>query len=379
MINHIIKQRNKYNWITTSFLVMSPIIGILGTIIYVYFHGVSWQEPMLLISFWFLSGMGITMGYHRLFAHKSYQTNTFLEWVLMIFGSIALENTILKWSSDHRKHHTLAETEDDPYSITKGFWHAHIGWILEKTDESKSKIKGVKDLENKSAVIFQNKYYYHIAIIGGFCIPLLIGMIYGRPLGAVLWGTFLRITLVHHATFLINSLCHYKGRRTYDDSSTARDSWFVSLFTFGEGYHNYHHKFPSDFRNGVSWLAFDPSKWLISFFSLFGVTKKLIRTQDFIILRTKCDVIYGKLQKALNTSDVILQDSYNNRVESLFKSANEILLQWQEMDIKLKKNGVYIQRKLFRKYQKEVKRILKDLRCILRELSKDTVDISYHS
>ena len=160
--------------------------------------------------------------------------------------------------------------------------------------------------------------------------------------------------------------------------AAARDSWFVSLFTFGEGYHNYHHKFPSDFRNGVSWLAFDPSKWLISFFSLFGVTKKLIRTQDFIILRTKCDVIYGKLQKALNTSDVILQDSYNNRVESLFKSANEILLQWQEMDIKLKKNGVYIQRKLFRKYQKEVKRILKDLRCILRELSKDTVDISYH-
>ena len=123
----------------------------------------------------------------------------------MIFGSLALENTILKWSSDHRKHHSYAETEDDPYSITKGFWHAHIGWIVKNTPEEKSKISGVKDLENKSAIIFQNKYYYHIAVIGGILVPLSIGLIYGRPIGAVLWGSFLRITLVHHATFLINS------------------------------------------------------------------------------------------------------------------------------------------------------------------------------
>ena len=99
--------------------------------------------------------LGITMGYHRLFSHKSYQTNTFVEWVLMIFGSLALENTILKWSSDHRKHHSFSETEDDPYSIVKGFWHAHIGWVVKNTSEEKSRIIGVKDLKNKSAIIYE--------------------------------------------------------------------------------------------------------------------------------------------------------------------------------------------------------------------------------
>ena len=102
-----------------------------------------------MFTLWFLSGMGITMGYHRLFAHKAYKTNVFVEWILMILGSTAFENTVLKWSSDHRKHHTEAETENDPYSITEGFWHAHIGWILKNTPAEKNKIKGVKDLEKK--------------------------------------------------------------------------------------------------------------------------------------------------------------------------------------------------------------------------------------
>ena len=100
------------------------------------------------------------MGYHRLFAHKSYETTNFIEWFLMILGSLAFENTVLKWSSDHRKHHTHPETETDPYSIKEGFWHAHIGWILKNTSDEKNKIIGVKDLEKKSVVKFQNKYYY---------------------------------------------------------------------------------------------------------------------------------------------------------------------------------------------------------------------------
>ena len=115
------KKQRKYNWSMVSILTFFPLIGVFGTAIYIYFNGVVWQEPILMLIFWFFSGLGITMGYHRLFAHKSYQTNIFLEWVLMIFGSLALENTILKWSSDHRKHHSFSETEDDPYSIVKGF------------------------------------------------------------------------------------------------------------------------------------------------------------------------------------------------------------------------------------------------------------------
>ena len=347
---------------------MFPLIGIFGTSIYIYFYGVVWYEPILLLVFWFISGMGITMGYHRLFSHKSYQTNTFLEWVLMIFGSLALENTILKWSSDHRKHHSFSETEDDPYSIVKGFWHAHIGWVLKNTTEEKSRIVGVKDLEKKSAIIFQNKYYYHIAIIAGVFIPLLIGLIYGRPIGALLWGTFLRVTLVHHATFLINSLCHYKGDRTYDVSSTSRDSWIVSLFTFGEGYHNYHHKFPSDFRNGVSWFSFDPSKWLISLFSFFKITTHLRRTTDSLIFKSKLEVLYYTLQTKINNSNKMHKNIYKDRVKALFRLANNILSVWEEIEMNLSNRYSYEVKERLKIYRYRVNNIIKDLNSISREL-----------
>ena len=349
---------------------MFPLIGIFGTSIYIYFYGVVWYEPILLLVFWFISGMGITMGYHRLFSHKSYQTNTFLEWVLMIFGSLALENTVLKWSSDHRKHHSFSETEDDPYSIVKGFWHAHIGWVLKNTTEEKSRIVGVKDLEKKSAIIFQNKYYYHIAIIGGVLIPLLIGLMYGRPLGAVLWGSFLRITLVHHATFLINSLCHYKGKRTYDASSTSRDSWFISLFTFGEGYHNYHHKFPSDFRNGISWFAFDPSKWIINILSFFRITSHLRKTKEHLIFKSKFETLHTTLIEKLNNSNEMYQSLYKDRVSVLSKSANDILLNWQKIDINVNSISSYLDKKHLKEYRSEIKKIFKDLHNISRKLNK---------
>ena len=365
----MIKKQSKYNWSLVFFLTMFPLIGVFGTAIYIYLHGIAWHEPILLLTLWFISGIGITMGYHRLFAHKSYQTNTFLEWTLMIFGSLALENTILKWASDHRKHHSLSDTEDDPYSIIKGFWHAHIGWIVKNTPEEKSRIVGVKDLEKKSAIIFQNKYYYHIAIVGGLLGPLLVGLIYGRPMGAVLWGGFLRITLVHHATFLINSLCHYKGRRTYDSNSSSRDSWFISLFTFGEGYHNYHHKFPSDFRNGINWFAFDPSKWIISILSFFRITSNLIRAKESLIFKSRFESLYAVLIKQINNSSNLYQNIYTTRIDILSKSANDLLLNWQKIDANTNKMSSHIEKKYLKKYRSEIKTILKDLTHISQELN----------
>ena len=359
--NHGIKVNT---WAMVFFLTLLPLLGIVGTSFYVYFNGVVWQEPILLLLFWFISGMGITMGYHRLFSHKSYQTNVFVEWVLMIFGSLALENTILKWSSDHRKHHSKPESEEDPYSITKGFWYAHIGWVVENTDEEKNKIIAVKDLEKKSAVRFQSKYYLLIAIIGGFIVPFLIGLSFGRPLGAVLWGSFLRITLVHHATFFINSLCHFVGKKTYDSDSTARDSWVMSLFTFGEGYHNYHHKFPSDFRNGVSWFAFDPSKWFINILSIIGFTKNLRKTKEYLIFKSKLD----SLHKTINTTLISIDEShkvfYEEKITKLIKSANEIINDWKESDKSIADNLT------LKKYKSELKRIYKDLSILSKNLEK---------
>ena len=352
------------------FLTLLPIIGIIGTSFYIYFNGMVWQEPVLLIIFWFISGMGITMGYHRLFSHKSYQTNVLIEWILMIFGTLALENTILKWSSDHRKHHNKAETEDDPYSITKGFWYAHIGWVIENTSEEKNKVVGVKDLEKKSAVRFQKKYYFSIAIIGGFIVPYLIGLSFERPIGALLWGSFLRVTLVHHATFFINSLCHYVGRRTYDSESTARDSWFMSLFTFGEGYHNYHHKFPYDFRNGISWFAFDPSKWFINILSLFGLTKNLRRTKDYLIFYSKFQSLHNILNKKLEYIDQRKKTYYEEKITILIKTANKIINDWKESEKLLNKKNE------LKRYKSELKEIYKDLKKLSKNLNTKKLVLS---
>ena len=368
------KKETTYNWKMVFFLTLLPLVGIFGTSIYVYFNGVVWQEPILLLIFWFVSGMGITMGYHRLFSHKSYDTNIFLEWVLMICGSLAFENTILKWSSDHRKHHAQAETEEDPYSITEGFWHAHIGWILKNTPVEKNRVVGVKDLEKKSAIKFQNKYYFHIGVIFGLFLPLFIGYLYGRPLGAILWGSFLRITLVHHATFFINSLCHYVGKRTYDYNSTARDSWFVSFFTFGEGYHNYHHKFPADFRNGVKWFSFDPSKWIIKILSLVGITKRLKRTKDYIIWRSEIDSIRECLISKFDLLNKDYLEYYKNKIDSLYKNADDVLLKWKEIDMSFVKLSA--QDKTFiRNMRRDISSCKLKLKHIKRDLNNVLSDI----
>ena len=375
------KNKSKYNWNMVFFLTIIPLIGIIGTSIYVYYNGIVWQEPILLLIFWFISGMGITMGYHRLFAHKSFKTNSFVEWILMILGSLAFENTILKWVSDHRKHHNLSDTKDDPYSIMEGFWHAHIGWIIKNTPEEQSRIKGVKDIESKSAIKFQNKYYFHIGIIVGFILPLIIGLIYNRPLGAVLWAGFLRVTLVHHATFFINSLCHYVGNRPYDYKSSARDSWFVSLFTFGEGYHNFHHTFQWDYRNGVKWFAFDPSKWIIKLLSFVGITYDLKETKEYMIWKNHINSIKDQLNESYNKSTENCKDFYQNKIDLLQKNIDNIFSSWDEMEKKYNNlkntdpiNFKNIMKKLKsnrKKYMKELKEIKSVLNSINFNINKN--------
>ena len=376
----LVKQNQKgtYNWNMVVVLTLIPLIGVFGTGIYVYNQGVVWQEPLLLFILWFLSGMGITMGYHRLFSHKAYKTNVFVEWLLMIFGSMALENTILKWCSDHRIHHTKAETKEDPYSITEGFWYAHIGWIVKNGSEENNRVRGVKDLKSKSAVVFQNKYYFTIGIIGGFIIPLAIGFIYGRPMGALLWAGFLRLTIVHHATFFINSMCHYFGRQTYDIKSTARDSWFVSWFTFGEGYHNYHHKFQWDYRNGVKWFAYDPSKWIIKGLSFFGITYDLKEVKENVIEENKLNNIKVQLFEMFKISGSRFKKMYYNKVESLNEKSEQLFELWSEMELKYaeqlskgKSKNKEVLRTLIderKKYKEQLNRIRIDLQGIMSSI-----------
>ena len=324
----------KYSWTMVFALSIIPLIGIIGTGIYTYYYGIVWQEPILMISGWILSGMGITFGYHRLFAHKSFKAHPIIEFIAMLCGSAALQNSVIKWCSDHRLHHNKLDTKDDPYSITEGFFHAHIGWIIE---DKPTYIKGVNDLQKNSILRFQYKYYWPIAIGFSFLLPFIVGFYYGRPFGALLWGGFLRLTLVHHFTFFINSLCHYTGKRPFEFNSSARDSWWVAYLTFGEGFHNFHHKFQWDYRNGIRWYDFDPSKWMIKLLSFFKLTRDIRRVEDYKILRARFNSIKNKMQEFLPKKPSRMKDIYEKRINELYKKSSQVYDRWHQFEINFNK------------------------------------------
>ena len=314
-------------------LILIPLIGIFGTAAYVYFNGVIWQEPVIMFSGWWIAGMGITFGYHRLFAHRSFKAHPVVQFLAMLCGSAALQNTILKWSSDHRTHHNNLDTEEDPYSITKGFFHAHIGWIIE---DKPVEIKGVHDLEKNPIVKFQHKYYWAIGIGLSFVLPMVIGAFYGRPLGGLLWGGFLRITLVHHFTFFINSLCHFAGKRPFEPESTARDAWWVAFFTFGEGFHNFHHKFQWDYRNGIRWYDFDPGKWTIKFLSFFKLTSDIRRVEEYIILKARFQGLKESVQLHYPKVPEKIVSLYKEKVQEAQDHAKQVYDKWHEVEKEFK-------------------------------------------
>ena len=306
-------------------LTLLPLLSIILTPIYIYYNGIVWQEPIMLFIGWFLAGTGITVGYHRLFSHRAFKTYPFVEWIYMFLGSMALQNTILNWCSDHRRHHKKLDTKDDPYSIKKGFFHAHIGWVVKKGNQI---IENVSDLEKKSAIKFQNKYYWPMSISFSFILPILLGMIYDRPLGGLIWGGILRITFVHHFTFFINSFCHLVGKRTYDINTSARDSWIMALFTFGEGYHNFHHKFQWDYRNGIRWYNFDPSKWIINFLSFFKIAFNLRKASSHSIISAKLETLNKKIQ------EISLDSIYNNKIKKITNDAAYYLKLLKALEVK---------------------------------------------
>ena len=329
----------KYNWFMVFALSVIPLLGILGTSIYTYFYGMVWQEPVLLILGWFFSGMGITFGYHRLFAHRSFKAHSFIQLIAMICGSAALQNNVIKWCSDHRLHHKKLDTKDDPYSIKEGFFHAHIGWILEDKEDP---IVGVNDLKKNPILRFQADYYWIIAILFSFVLPCFVGFYYGRPLGGLLWGGFLRLTLVHHFTFFINSLCHYFGERPFASNISARDSWWVAYLTFGEGFHNFHHKFQWDYRNGIRWYDFDPSKWTIKLLSFFNLTKDIRKVADHKILQARFNSFKNKYNIFLSKTPSKMKGAYQNKINIIQKQANDVYQLWIEFEIdfnKFKKIG----------------------------------------
>ena len=240
-------------------------------------YGISWFEPVIFFFFYFASGLSITAGYHRLFSHRTHKGEWPIRLFYALFGAAAFQNSAIKWCSDHRRHHLKTDKEEDPYSVTRGFMWAHIGWVM--VDEGDEIVEHVEDLQADKILAWQDRHIFLIGFLVGIVLPGLVGFallgnIHGL-LGGMIYGGFLRVVVVHHATFLINSAAHTWGTQPYSTANTSKDSPLLSFFTFGEGYHNFHHTFQADYRNGHRWYHWDPSKWLIKCASWIGLTKDL--------------------------------------------------------------------------------------------------------
>lgn len=280
-------QRLPADWPSTLFLLITPVAAVALSVYYLWTQPFNWKIWVLALAFYALTASSITAGYHRLFAHRTYDASTPLRWFLALFGAAAFQNSILKWATDHRLHHRFVDTDKDPYSINKGFLFAHIGWMLQEQRHPANVAAYQRDLLKDPVVRFQHKHYVLLATLMCFGLPTLIGWGLGSALGGFVIAGLLRVVLVHHATFFINSWCHFFGRRTFQDTHTARDSWLMALVTFGEGYHNFHHSFASDYRNGVRWYHWDPTKWSIQAFARVGLAKNLKTTPDFEVLQAR--------------------------------------------------------------------------------------------
>ncbi len=247
-------------WTTIAGLSVIHLGGIAG-IAWIVLHP---SVPTLALTavLYVLCGLGITAGYHRLFAHRSYQPVAPVRWALLVFGAATFQNSALSWSADHRAHHVDTDGAGDPHAVTRGAWFAHVGWLFRRREAS-ADVTRLTDLSAVRSIRLQHRYYVVIAIAVGLLLPTLIAAQWGDPWGGLLVAGFLRAAVMLQATFCVNSLAHLVGKRRYDPRSSARDSLLTALITFGEGYHSFHHRFPFDYRNGPRWWQYDPGKWLI--------------------------------------------------------------------------------------------------------------------
>ncbi len=288
-------------WLNVGVFLITFLVAAIAVPYRAITHGFDSFEIIAALICFCYCGMSITTGYHRLWSHRTYQANATIRFICAIGGAFALQNSILHWSSDHRIHHKHVDKNDvDPYSAKQGFWYSHIGWMLREYQATRYyDYSNVRDLQKDKIVMWQHKHYLALTLATNFGIPIGLGLIHGDVISSILLIGFLRLVLSHHTTFFINSLAHIWGKQTYTDKNTARDNGVLAFFTFGEGYHNFHHIFENDYRNGIRWWQFDPTKWLIKFCSYFNWTYKLKTTPEDKIAKAKAHMQLVKSKQKL--------------------------------------------------------------------------------
>ncbi len=332
MTSNTTKENAPINWPVTFVLGLTFLAAITVVPWYGFTQGFSGWAWLFFGITLVASGIGIGSGYHRLWSHRAYEASPLLRVYLAIVGGMSVQNSILVWCARHRIHHRDVDDNDkDPYSIGRGFWFAHIGWMLKDYKSGKLDYSVVPDLKRDRVVMWQHKYYWPLVIVTNVILPLAAGWLVGDIWGVFLLAGVLRLVLSHHATFFINSLAHMWGSRPYTDENSARDNWFIAIVTYGEGYHNFHHLFQGDYRNGVRWWQYDINKWFISVCAWMGLAKNLKRTPDFKIQRARLDMVFKRVQQ--NTEAVAANHRWRELLEKEYEQFKEIIGEWQQLQL----------------------------------------------
>ncbi len=307
-----------------------PIIALFAIPAWGIYQGYSGWAWIWGVIFLYLNGLSITGGFHRLWAHRSYKASTPLKIFYALWGAGALQNSILIWASDHRRHHRYVDdNERDPYSAGRGLWFSHIGWMLRDYPTNEQDFSNAQDLLDDPIVMWQHNNYVAITAVMNIVLPLLLGFAYGDPIGFLLIVGLLRLLVNHHTTFFINSLAHYWGSQPYTDENSARDNTLLAVLTYGEGYHNYHHIFQTDYRNGIRWYQWDPTKWLISLCSWLGLASDLKRVPNFKIQRAKVAMQLKRAQATLSNKTVA--EPLRESLERELQLFSESLARWKQL------------------------------------------------
>ncbi|PPR00686.1 hypothetical protein CVT24_000974 [Panaeolus cyanescens] len=248
-------------------LTVTPLIAVYGLWKGNIIRGTSY--------FAFLYYVFSMLGYHRLWSHRSYNASFPLQLFLLAGGTSAVQGSCYWWARAHRSHHRHTDTDLDPYNANRGLLWTHIGWMIFKS-EFHSGPSDVTDLQKDPLIQWQHRHYFWLVFVFGYIVPTVIpGLLFNDWLGGLCISGALRLTVAHHSTFCINSIAHWLGSAPYDDVLTPRDHLLSAILTMGEGYHNFHHQFPMDYRNAYLWYQYDPTKWFIGLCGKFGLASHL--------------------------------------------------------------------------------------------------------
>jgi stearoyl-CoA desaturase (delta-9 desaturase) len=266
-----------------------PFVAFVVAVVLLWNNVVGWLDLAIMVVLYVVTGFGITVGYHRLLTHRSFQTSRPVQYAFAILGSMSVQGPVLHWVADHRKHHAHTDEEGDPHSphlagrgvlgALRGLWHAHVGWLFSLAGRAEPERYARDLLEDRGMRLIDRLFLFWLAL--GIAIPFGAGYAIGGTLDAALtaalWGGPVRIFFLHHVTFSINSICHFFGRRPFETEDESRNVFWLAPLTFGESWHNNHHAFPRSAFHGLRWTQVDPGGLLIRALEKLGLAWNVVR------------------------------------------------------------------------------------------------------